>query len=127
MNPNKVHRIKYFMEFFSRIPDKLWCTRVYQTCDNPRRHCAAGHLGNRADTPYAEAVLELNALIRSVVDISSQTEKDIAITTINDGTPLYRLKYGGTPKERMLNVLKECLEKETNHESEQNTPAQTLP
>lgn len=88
--------LEYFINKFEAIPDEDWATGDY--IDRSGRCCALGHCGVRGgfeQLPEPRALHKLtNSLIAHVNDGSDKDE---------GGNPL----YGDTPKERVLNFLKE--------------------
>lgn len=82
----------YFYKKFSAIPDELWCTG--ELIDGPRR-CAQGHC------------LNISPLGLKTIGEESYSLKSLlfcAVPHINDGLGDY-IKWGNTPKERILNAI----------------------
>ena len=143
MNPAIIHRLKYYIGFFSDIPEKHWCSGSLSATRKDQRvtHCALGHLGvTHLGMLNAEAK-ELTKLLHPLLP-SDYLEHDI-VPVINDGRkPTYichdhllptleRLPQvipGSRPKTRILRALKKRLEMETKtNEPACNSPAEALP
>lgn len=94
---NPVYDVQYFIDKFEGIPEELWNEDGnYINSKNRKCKCAMGHLGIWHSSKLNDEAIALSSLIGSFG----------LVTDINDGYPSYR-KYGSTPKERILNALKE--------------------
>ncbi len=83
---------EYFIKKFEAIPEEKWTTKSFYTYGG--RCCALGHCGKRmglVDTDESYALGEITSC---------------STVAINDGLGDY-IKYGNTPKERILNFLKQ--------------------
>lgn len=83
--------LDYFIKKFEAIPEEKWITNGY---GKNGVHCAYGHCGADDNGKYPEEARALNGLSGCVVE------------EINDGFPQY-LRYGSTPRTRVINFLKE--------------------
>lgn len=87
-----------YISFYQAIPDDKWCTGVFTTDDG--RCCALGHLGERNMNTTPIDVKNLQDMAIKYGDY---------ISDVNDGSPEY-LHLGDTPKERVVNYLKNLKE-----------------
>jgi len=119
MNPNKIHRLKHYREFFASIPDEQWCIDHY-TVDGIAK-CASGHLGTGGNNGVSDESSELNELLRPLVDCAHPrpgTPVDDVIVRINDDDwdedDEDKIYYGlgKTPKERIIQAVELCLKME---------------
>lgn len=94
---NNDFNIDYFIDKFSKIPEKRWTTGQ---CKQPNddKYCAFGHCGI-----ITLSEKELNNNAEAIALINIMGGKWVYVTTINDMIT----KYGDTPKERIINKLKE--------------------
>lgn len=106
LTPQEIHDTKFFIEFYSKIPDEQWCVGRLMSYDG-MRHCAAGHLSLFDPISYGQNIKKLEDLFKKLPESLSGGN----IVRINDS--LYNLdladKYGYTPKERIVNALKSLL------------------
>lgn len=96
------YTIDYFLDKFSKIPERFWMTLGYSFGD---QCCSLGHCGARACMPTDES----DALIRLFENIGAHP------ATVNDGKDILRY-YQTTPRQRILAALldiKALQEKET--------------
>jgi len=97
-----IFNIDYFIDKFNSIPDKDWCMSMLRQGD---QRCALGHCGLKTiEVAWSDEV-------RALVDMANINDwpdwcAPIVLADINDGTVEY-LKYGKTPKDRIVNYLKE--------------------
>lgn len=84
---------EYFINKFEAIPDELWCVGAFT--DGAGRHCAYGHCGAKR---YSEHTIE---------GISLRFLLSANVARINDNLHGQYSHLGSTPKERILNALKE--------------------
>ena len=123
-SPLTIHRIKHFLEFFSKIPHRLWnSTALTYDKDGVVTHCALGHLGvkNTNSNMMSDEAKELCALMQPVAEKFLKTGTSInlyasplshCVTHINDAKhPGYE---GHHPKDRILWALNKRLEMETS-------------
>lgn len=85
------YTLDWFITFYEQIPADRWITGDYV---NSEGCCAYGHLGERRVGETPESVKALQELIGETY-----------ISEVNDGEPEY-LHLGDTPKERVINYLK---------------------
>jgi len=117
-DPRVVHTLKGFIEFFEAIPKEDWA--IGHTTEVTRNghitHCALGHM-HAAEKSSGE-IVSLSRLLRDVIqwDIGSLPCLTKYITSLNDGSRKDTDKYGDHPKDRVVNVLKKRLEKETHEQ-----------
>lgn len=90
--------IEDYIAFYSAIPEDKWCTGVFTTDEGSC--CALGHLGEREDAISREDVWKFRSLLNSL------GSSDHEITEVNDGNGKY-INIGDTPKERVINYLKQ--------------------
>lgn len=90
--------IDYYISFYQAIPDDRWCTGVFITDEGSC--CALGHLGEREDAINRKELIEF----RQLLDLYGSS--DHSITDVNDGADEF-LYLGDTPKERVINFLKQ--------------------
>ncbi len=83
---------EYFIKKFEAIPEEKWATKSFYTYDG--RCCALGHCGKRygSFSTNESSALGIITLYRTVA--------------INDGLG-DSVKYGNTPKTRIINFLKQ--------------------
>lgn len=92
--------VDYFIKKFEAIPDELWSVGNYESGG---KCCALGHCGERLGTRVHESV----ALARMFDPLAWP------VSHINDGLfGTIVTRYGNTPKERILNALREIKSKE---------------
>jgi hypothetical protein len=86
--------VDYFIKKFEAIPENKWTTGAYM--NNKGQSCALGHCGIHRSVPISQEPIELsNLFIRKL---------GISVLAVND---FKLIKWGSTPKERILNALKE--------------------
>lgn len=102
------YTVDYFIEKFEAIPDEKWCTGVFE--DMTGACCALGHCGYRGYNVTDES--------RSLSRLFGRYHQ---VGCINDGDELgdgeIVEKYGYTPKERILNALREIKSKDAGEQS----------
>lgn len=98
------YTVDYFIDKFSNIPEENFITGSLQM-DN--KCCALGYCGMKN---YDKIPREAIALIDIITPKAAQQENKVGIsyfvTDVNDGIGSKR-ELGSTPKERILNKLKE--------------------
>lgn len=101
-NEETIYTVDYFIEKFSNIPEELWNSDgQYVSDSNPDCKCALGHCG--FVSRHTDESDSLVRLFRS---------NDFGVVFVNDGNgEEIKTKYGNSPKERILNALKEIKEK----------------
>lgn len=92
------YTVDYFIEKFEKIPDEKWL--IGEFGDGAGSHCALGHCGMGKDWAYTNES-------RALVGVFHSCPYDVE--DVNDGIPV---EYGHTPKERILNALREIKSKE---------------
>jgi len=126
MNPQTVHRIKHFLEFFFRIPNEKWATNQL---NRGERSCALGHLGVLNESHLNKEGLELCELLYPVARSHGYVTHNNCydsgcVTTINDTDSAVRPE----PRDRILWALNERLQMEVQYEiTGTDTSDQTLP
>ena len=100
LSPQEIHDTKFFINFFSQIPEEQWTTGVLSFHG---KFCAAGHLLDKTPKFYGENVMKLTYLL-------GKLHKYFHIISLNDNFNNEAIEYGKTPKERMINALKSLLE-----------------
>jgi hypothetical protein len=98
------YTVDYFIEKFSKIPDKFWCKSYYTSYDQGiEKHCALGHCGFKCEDDGGEnTTKEGKALIKLII-----TKLRHAVSDINDGTyEEFVCMLGDDPKTRIINALK---------------------
>jgi len=109
---------EYFIEKFEAIPDNLW-TIVYLTSElNSKCHCALGHCGVKLndddENEYTDEAWALSNILSSYHEMAFGFSADPSVLThnnvwrINDDN-LNRHLTGKTPKERILNALRDIV------------------
>lgn len=93
-----------FIEFFQAIPDENWNDDgQYEKIENPKCKCALGHLGwGYGEGNVTIATDEGKRLINILRPVGY-------VVYINDGI-LEFTNTGSTPKERIINALKQVKE-----------------
>jgi len=117
-SPSVIHRIKFYLEFYSKIPERKWCIGRYYGVGSA---CAIGHLTWLPDP--GSHMNELNTLLQPVM-VKVQGAPRV-VPAINDGTENFST-LGNHPKKRMMTALQMRLEMETNEPTD-CTPDKTLP
>lgn len=92
------HDLDYYIQFFSAIDENKWTTGTF--IDDKGNCCGLGHLGEREDAIKREEIMRF----REVLELHGSS--DYAFTGINDGAYEF-LNLGDTPKERVINYLKQ--------------------
>lgn len=114
LTPQEIHETKFFIEFFSKIPEDDWCTKVVSQVsknESKTRYCAIGHLCskikdmNEVNEHYQKLVTLLHK-----VPLEMPERKINCIAAINDNVQFAADKFGDTPKKRIVNALKSLLE-----------------
>jgi hypothetical protein len=118
MNPNKIHRLKHYREFFASIPDERWCVDNYE--GDYGQKCASGHLGTSAHEGITQEAGELNEMLRVLTPYRLHPNPgkpvDDIIVCINDDHWGYESQIdnlGSLPKERILKAIELCLKMES--------------
>jgi hypothetical protein len=96
--------VDYFIEKFSKIPDKNWCTQYLLS--SLGKSCALGHCGVRSNNIIAFGGIEHeegSALAKILAPVSMQDAEYSVVYEINDGHN-YNYKQP-TPKQRILAAL----------------------
>lgn len=91
-----IYDLDYFINKFNDIPTYDWTTNTYQNIYGSK--CAFGHCGSTNQKHSEESAKLIDLMISLGVD-------SIDILMANDGY-LDFIKYGHTPKERVVNYLK---------------------
>lgn len=86
--------VDYFINKFEAIPDEKWTTNKYE---RNGQYCAYGHCGMRGGFAVDPEPFALKMLFKS---------NDFAVIEVNDGLG-HMTKFGNSPKNRIMNVLKE--------------------
>jgi hypothetical protein len=87
---------EYFIKKFEAIPENRWIAGSFSDKLDNSKHCALGHCGESANTVTDDGIY-LAMLFRC-----GKHE----VTQINDGIGFFK-EYGSTPKERILNALRQ--------------------
>lgn len=118
MNPLKIHRLKYFKEFFGRIADKFWCctwsNKVEKNGESYMAHCALGHLGmtngGNTLTPEAQELCELlHPVAQKVITDLPREVSTNSVIRLNDNAMGINEP---TPKARIMKALDMRMEME---------------
>ena len=114
LTPQEVHNTKEFIKFFDKIPEEQWCTgTTTQWTPDIVQHCAGGHIlsynfnSNPDNNTYQ--LKTLDQLFKKLTGIEAEVSHTV---NINDNSQNKAIKYGNTPKERILNALKSLLTEE---------------
>ena len=113
MNLFKIHRIKHFMEFFTRIPSDSWCIG---SLSYGERSCALGHLGVKDMTKPTDEAVELGRLLmaETATAQTSNTTFVKKVAQVNDGPThgdmVNATTDGESARRRVLDALQEKLE-----------------
>ena len=91
------YTVDYFIEKFEKIPPEKWTTGQYVSDNDRECCCALGHCGIR----------NINGL-----HVASHSPEAMALTKLFNNSLVHcindsAIEYGNTPKERILNKLKE--------------------
>ena len=90
------YTLDYFIKKFEAIPENHW---FVGSLTNGSQYCALGHCGGY----YTEEAKALDSIVRRA------NPGVYSISDINDLSGMYG-RYGKTPKERVVNFLKEVRE-----------------
>lgn len=99
---DKINSLDELIYFYESIPEEKWTTGAFKTPDG--KCCSIGHLGYEkfADTYENEKLMNLIPYEK----YSCLSMPSPQLIQVNDGDNGF-IKYGSTPKERVLNYLKE--------------------
>ena len=96
---------KEFYDFFKSIPEEKWTMKIFHN-KQKTKFCAYGHLGVRYDETDHSGWSRVNKNVCNLDLILGSSD----IVDINDGEFQY-VKYGKTPKTRILHALKFAIQK----------------
>lgn len=96
MKKNEKYTKEYFIKKFEAIPEEKWCVEYFTAKYDKKCHCALGHCGETPNhiPPMARKLREL-------------FDKKASVVSINDNKTGEYNHLGSTPKQRILNFLKQ--------------------
>lgn len=97
------YSVDYFINKFQSIPDDNWTIYSLRNVNNPDCRCVLGHCDvtteNGGNYIYTEESWALYKIFKNLVP--TLHKNPYLVSTVND----YKIEWGLTPKERILNVL----------------------
>ena len=101
--------LQEYREFFAAIPEDKWCVFRYQSRDDETICCALGHLKENANGgSWNGKKHPLRFLFKHIVKIDG-VNYSVDLASINNNPDYVFVKYGNTPRSRVLAAIDEKL------------------